>query len=656
MRNDAPLVVGGADWVQRWAQLHAQQTAWADVAYQQLLQGMSAQVQNTLQARHSEDEAYVVLYGQTQVGKTTLLLELMNIAPQNLDAVGQILRGGRATGESATATAMEYGRSPDTRWGLTVQGETVWCESAVELEQALGALRADMEASQLEVTAPCVVHLPQHCFAAAHEGEAPLRILDLPGENARNRVEQQHVLQMAKTYVPLADLVVLVGRGDKLDFLKPGQLTLPGISNWQLEAHRFRVVTTYSLSDARVQEAIRTAQAAGKTYGIKELRERLVEQIATFGGLTPQAQNLDLYYPLEIGKSWAQLVLNPIPEYSHVQSAMLELRQALRQELVASTSVIGRVQRMRQTQSSISALGQARYEALLQQQSDLEKRRKTLYEEEAVAQSWEKRLKEQAKWHSKVASDAVPSVTALNLVPRYSSAQWPSLDAYSGKNHRDALQGYQLAMELALRHMTLVPQDTSIEVAESPYAQQLYAALSPPSTAAILAVVNAAFKYIASQLNGYTFGAYWRSSNYAKDFAQMQAAGTQAWDGCKALWYDAWEQALQQVNRRLNSDRRHLEQEMAQVQSLLQHIYSNRDIVLQTLAELQKAMEIVEIQTKQDVAECEKLDKLLHSAFVGQLTQQLDQASQTEDLCDSLLQLLSCEAARLQFDGLLRPQ
>lgn len=656
MRNDAPQVVGGADWAKRWAQLHAQQTAWADVAYQQLLQGMSAQVQNTLQARHSKDEAYVVLYGQTQVGKTTLLLELMNIASQHLDAVGHILRGGRATGESATATAMEYGRSPDQRWGLTVQGRTVWCESAVELEQALGALRADMEASQLEVTAPCVVHLPQHCFAAAHEDEPPLRILDLPGENARNRVEQQHVLQMAKTYVPLADLVVLVGRGDKLDFLKPGQLTLPGITNWQLEAHRFRVVTTYSLSDARVQEAIRTAQAAGKTYGLKELRQRLVDQIATFGPLTSQAQNLDLYYPLEIGKSWAQLVLNPIPEYSHVQSAMLELRQALRQELVASTSVIGRLQRMRQTQSSISAMGQARYEALLQQQSDLEKRRKSLYEEEVVAKSWEKRLKEQEKWHGRVASDALPSATALNLVPRYSSVPWPSYGAYSGKNHREALQSYQLAMELALRHMTLIPQDDSIELAESPYAQQLHAALSPPSTEVILAVVNAAFESIANHLRGYTFGVYWSSSNYAKDLAQMQAAGTQAWNGCEALWHDAWEQALQQVNQRLSSDQRHLKQEMAQVQSLLQQIYSSRDIVLQTLDEMQKAMEAVEIQTKQDIAECEKLDKLLHRAFLSQLTQQLDKAAKTEDSCDSLLQLLSCEAARLQFDGLLRLQ
>lgn len=78
-------------------------------------------------------------------------------------------------------------------------------------------------------------------------------------------------------------------------------------------------------------------------------------------------------------------------------------------------------------------MGQARHEALLQQQSDLEKRQKSLYEEEAVAQSWEKRLKKQAKWHSKVASDAVPSVTALNLVPRYSSAPLPSLGAYCGK-------------------------------------------------------------------------------------------------------------------------------------------------------------------------------------------------------------------------------
>lgn len=68
----------------------------------------------------------MVVFGKTQVGKTTLLMDLMGVSPAAMERVSTALRGGRAHGHSATATTMEYRRSEDQRWGLRVHEVTRW--------------------------------------------------------------------------------------------------------------------------------------------------------------------------------------------------------------------------------------------------------------------------------------------------------------------------------------------------------------------------------------------------------------------------------------------------------------------------------------------------------------------------------------------------
>lgn len=197
-----------------WQRLESRQSEWAFRAYDRLIKTLSHDVQERIQFKESDAEPYVVIFGKTQVGKTTLLLDLMDIDLQQMATLSHVLRGGREAGKSSTATAMEYRRSTDQRWGLFVQSKTHWFASDDDMTEALAQLRKQMERGELVVDSPCIVHIPWRFFMIKTSGAPGVRILDLPGDNPANMEEQKHVNQMAKTYLPFADLVLLIGRGD----------------------------------------------------------------------------------------------------------------------------------------------------------------------------------------------------------------------------------------------------------------------------------------------------------------------------------------------------------------------------------------------------------------------------------------------------------
>ena len=281
----------------RWAHFNDKQLNWAFDAYEQFLKSLSPEIRERLGHKEESAEAYVVIFGQTQVGKTTLLLDLIGIEAESMERVSQVLRGGRPEGQSATATAMEYRRAPDNRWGLkSNETNTCWFIDDQEMLSALGNLREMMEHNQLNLLEPCTVSIPANCFC--QDAEQPtVRMLDLPGDNPANDVEQQYVHEMASKYVPLADLILLVGKGDGLDFLKPGNLTLPGIEDWQSAPRRFRIITTHHFSlDTVSDDVLKNNCPADAEY----YRKRLIEQIEKSTQLSEEAKRTERYFPLEL--------------------------------------------------------------------------------------------------------------------------------------------------------------------------------------------------------------------------------------------------------------------------------------------------------------------------------------------------------------------
>ncbi|MGF6611728.1 GTPase SAR1 family protein/predicted nucleic acid-binding Zn-ribbon protein [Paraburkholderia sp. WSM4175] len=324
----------------RWAQLSAQRIKWAFGAYGRFIGSLGEEMRAHFPTGDARGEAYVVVFGRTQVGKTTLLLDLMGVSPQHAVRVSRVLRGGREIGKSATATAMEYRRSPDDRWRLYWKAEQVLDDDKA-MEEELGKLRENMSSGQLVVDAPVKVSIPASCFDAATDGTLRVRMLDLPGDNPRDDTEQEHVTDMAEKFVPNADLILLVGRADDLSFLNPDAMTLPRIQDWRIIPQRFRIVTTYSFTPDSQRKA---AESVGGPLDAKYFRQRLREQIETFGRPLPESEvPPDLLFPLEFGDSWASQAARGDGFHERVNPVIEQLKQQLRHDIEESATQYGRL-------------------------------------------------------------------------------------------------------------------------------------------------------------------------------------------------------------------------------------------------------------------------------------------------------------------------
>lgn len=322
----------------RWLAHHEQRHAWAFRVYDAFMDSLSAEIRERLLHRKNHADAYVVVFGTTQVGKTTLVTDLMGVTPAAMPRVSAVLRGGRAEGRSATPTALEYERSPDDRWGLRVQGDRQWFASDEQMIGALAELRLSMEARRLIVDQPCVVSVPRDCFDT--DRDLRVRILDLPGDAPQHASETSHVQEMARRYVPLADLILLVGRSDGLGFLKPGALTLPGIEDWQSVPSRFRIVTTYSFTPKSARQFI---GAQPQPLQVQALREHLIAQIEIDNPLTAAARQPQRFFPLEFGRSWDDEANRNPDLHTRISPLINALREQLLADIRESTTPLARL-------------------------------------------------------------------------------------------------------------------------------------------------------------------------------------------------------------------------------------------------------------------------------------------------------------------------
>ncbi|KEZ07314.1 hypothetical protein GQ57_01605 [Burkholderia sp. MSh2] len=279
-----------------WLELHDKRRDWAYDAFDEFARHIDPE----LTAGYSRSsQVTVVVYGSTQVGKTTLMLEMLGIAPARAREVSDVLRGGRSVGKSATATATRYRRSQSDDWQI---GQDDTPLTSAEAQARLGALREQVEAGHAPDADVVDVHIPQCFFASTQDGFASdIRLLDLPGLNATNPHEAAYVRRVAETYVPIADLVVLVCRINTLGALRPVDLQLPELQDWMCYPMRFRVVCTYAFSSASFREWRGDGECPSD-----QMQKRIVKQLNTHDlRLSPDlAQYI---YPLEFGKSWDDL-------------------------------------------------------------------------------------------------------------------------------------------------------------------------------------------------------------------------------------------------------------------------------------------------------------------------------------------------------------
>lgn len=280
---------------------------------------------------------HVMVVGDSQVGKTTLLIRLLGVTdPDAAAAIHDVLRGGQEYGNAATAAPIRYRWSPDPdRWMLGHDTGQDWLsddEMRAELARLRGGggglLAWNPDDRPLEVGLPA---------RFGGDGRAELRILDLPGLFAERDDEQLLAHRLVSRFAPVMSLIVLVQLADKMAdaFNDPAIAQSAHLAGWTENLRGYRVVLTRAFKDASMQKlAVRTAGRGGSATAVADaVRTELAEQLADSLSTPVDPDHLGQYlYPVDLGDSWRDLVaLKP-----QVAETLQPARDVVLEQLVTS--------------------------------------------------------------------------------------------------------------------------------------------------------------------------------------------------------------------------------------------------------------------------------------------------------------------------------
>ena len=128
-----------------WYNIYQHRYEWAKLAHSKFMSNFDSQLYSSSEIK---DQIYVSVYGPSQVGKTSLILELIGVSPQSYHHVENILRADRGYGKSSTSNIVLYRTSENDFWFITTDNERTNELLQLNDEQAkkhLSTLRRKME-------------------------------------------------------------------------------------------------------------------------------------------------------------------------------------------------------------------------------------------------------------------------------------------------------------------------------------------------------------------------------------------------------------------------------------------------------------------------------------------------------------------------------
>ncbi len=202
-----------------------------------------------------KEEKLVVIYGLTQVGKTTLILYLMGISGDKHEKIYKVLRTGIPHGNSSTSTAIIYQRSSENFYELGYKRDSgivdrEKCRDEEEFIERLKRVRTEVENGRA-ATDILYIYIPHFYFDEGNEEHSNISILDLPGDGSQNRRECQHANVQIQKYMSLASVNIIACRADSIQSLET--LQIPGNLDWRHMSHRYILVTTSSYGEGNIK-------------------------------------------------------------------------------------------------------------------------------------------------------------------------------------------------------------------------------------------------------------------------------------------------------------------------------------------------------------------------------------------------------------------
>ncbi|MCD7855105.1 MAG: hypothetical protein LUG66_05775 [Clostridiales bacterium] len=209
-----------------------------------------------------KEEKPAVVIGETQVGKSTLIMDLIGIKRECAEEVGQILRAERQAGTSSTSTAMIYKKSENNDFVITVDLPKTVSDSKINKKERfrgenpqgfiaeLKRIRANVEAQNGTIDGLVHISLPKKYFKEDADNYSNISVLDLPGSGSRGG-EAGHAAVQIRSFMNASSANILVCKANNIQALEKNNDTFEYAKdkNWMLHPEKFCLVLTYAYTE-----------------------------------------------------------------------------------------------------------------------------------------------------------------------------------------------------------------------------------------------------------------------------------------------------------------------------------------------------------------------------------------------------------------------
>jgi hypothetical protein len=310
-----------------WIPIHNKKLEWAYKANKKFIDQIeSDSVKNNLNSDLNK-EISICTIGYAQVGKTSLILKLLEIKEEKFIELSKKLRGRSKQGSSATATAMIYSKSENEKfYYIENEKEEELCDLD-SLEEKLKGLRNRVENNKI-ISSDKPIHIKIAKDYFEENANFSLRIIDLPGKGSSNKEEETHVEEILKTYSNVATTIIFVSRADNISDLKS---LMESYSFTKYYPDKCAVVLTYSFSANSVVEELKKNGLMIDNFKCiinKSLEEMFADDFKKYN-----------FFPLEYGDSMeTKLGNSQAHEKEKIKEIVKEIFKDLKDKIQKSSS------------------------------------------------------------------------------------------------------------------------------------------------------------------------------------------------------------------------------------------------------------------------------------------------------------------------------
>ena len=290
-----------------WNQLFLKKEDWQRKTFEIIKSDLiSARDNRFVRYDNTVENHLVMIYGKSQVGKTTLILNMIGLKPECFSEVYETLRAEVPRGNSSTSTAIIYAKSVNEQYGCALSSIDALSSKDTQYYDKKGMIshlekiRKQVENNRVLPNSILFIYIPKNYFIPDSTADS-ISIMDMPGIESRNHKEDIHVQNLMTKYIPISSVCIIACRSNEIQSLE--SLELPNHLEWKRMEHRFILVITHAYNDGTTKQYFRTSSSKRTSSFYDYVVDAYTLEIRKILGTKNQTE----VYPVDVGDTLIRL-------------------------------------------------------------------------------------------------------------------------------------------------------------------------------------------------------------------------------------------------------------------------------------------------------------------------------------------------------------